>query len=163
MLKDPSSGEHGLRARIVDACAAANGECARSRLLLRESANLKARQWQLRLVRCGPGFRVMGMVAGSDERGRIAVRSVGTTLVLELIGVFDVLNAEDLQLVLEFAAERYDRVVVDVTETTFMDSAGVYALMHGRWSGLQVTIRGEGPALRLIQLMSLESAFELED
>jgi anti-anti-sigma regulatory factor len=54
-------------------------------------------------------------------------------------------------------------VVVDVTQTTFMDSAGVYALMHGRWSGLQVTIRGGGPALRIIKLMALESAFEMED
>jgi anti-anti-sigma factor len=105
----------------------------------------------------------MGMAPGSDERGRIAVRSVGNTLVLDLIGEFDLLNAEDLQLVLEFAAERYDRVVVDVTQTTFMDSAGVYALMHGRWSGLQVTIRGGGPALGIIKLMALESAFEMED
>jgi anti-anti-sigma factor len=105
----------------------------------------------------------MGMVQPVDEGGRIAVRSVGGSLILELRGQFDLRNAHDLRRVLEVAAERYDRLVLDVTQTTFMDSSGVNALMHGRRAGLEITIRGNSPARRTIELLDLGTVFELED
>ncbi len=155
-----TSRREAIAARHATAADTVALTLAATRQLVETRARLLDRQRRLRLARCGSEFRVLGMV---EDQNRVAVTHEGDRVVLALIGDFDIGDATDLRALFDSVAERHLSVTVDLTDTTFMDSSAVHALVYARRAGLTVVIRGRGPARRVIDLTGLDAVFELED
>jgi len=99
-----------------------------------------------------------------EHIGRIE-QPVGTACpTLALVGEFDLSNAPDLVILFdEFADRGETRVVVDMSETSFIDSTvlGAFGLAYRR--GLHLTIRGAGDVVRRqLDASGLAAIFDIE-
>jgi anti-anti-sigma factor len=96
--------------------------------------------------------------------GQIEVLSDGETPVLLLIGEFDLGNRELLHE--EFAKLQDGRcrhVVLDMSETSFIDSTTLGALVRAHHDGLRFTLRGAtGAPRRALEVVGLDGLFGLE-
>jgi len=92
-----------------------------------------------------------------DPIGRLQLRYVDDVPVVALIGDFDLSNAALLRDgFADLRERRANRVVLDLSETTYIDSStiGVIAWEHGR--GLTIAVHGAtGGPLRALQLAGI--------
>jgi anti-sigma B factor antagonist len=84
----------------------------------------------------------------------------GTT-VIELIGEHDLATAEELRDAIDSALAQHDGLLVDLTETTFLDSTVINALFRAqraltaRERQLVLQIDGSGIVLRSLEITGL--------
>jgi stage II sporulation protein AA (anti-sigma F factor antagonist) len=88
-------------------------------------------------------------------------------VVLPLTGALDVATATEAhKRMLGLELRRRDRLVLDLSELTFMDSTGIrfilqareHAHMHG---AAFVVVRGPEPVMRVLELVGLEPQLDL--
>ena len=98
-----------------------------------------------------------------DSEIRIDLRAAGIT-VLELVGDHDLATADDLSTAIDQALASRPGLVVDLTETTFMDSTVVHLLINAhqvleaRGHELIVQITEASAVLRVLQVTQLDNA-----
>lgn len=100
------------------------------------------------------------------EQLTILEHHVGRRAVLAIAGEVDIQTADDLQTAIETARNRALEIWVDLSDTTFMDSSGLHALVQGRAhldqaSRRLVLICPQGPVLRMLTLTGLDQLFEI--
>jgi anti-anti-sigma factor len=100
----------------------------------------------------------------SVESARIEVQSDDGVSVISLIGEFDLATNDLLQQ--QFRALRdanCRRVVLDLSQTQFLDSTMLGALVRAHRDGLRITIRGaSGIAQKALEVSGLATAFHSE-
>jgi anti-sigma B factor antagonist len=110
-----------------------------------------------------PGRRDPGHPAGqpgpNDPGGfAIAIRDEPTGTVVAVTGELDLLSAPQLRTALEALLPANARhIAIDLTDTTFMDSAGVHAVLDAshRAAGHLAVICAKGPVRQVIELLGL--------
>jgi anti-sigma B factor antagonist len=96
----------------------------------------------------------------------VAERRVGQRAVVSVAGEVDISTAEELRTAIETAAGGASEVWVDLSETTFMDSSGVHAMIRARADMADANLRltlicPDGPVLRVLELTNLDRLFEI--
>ena len=95
------------------------------------------------------------------------IKGEGSHVVLPLEGALDVATANEAhKRMLGLVLRRRDRLVLDLSGLTFMDSTGIrfvlqareHAHMHG---ASFVVVRGPEPVMRVLELVGLESQLDL--
>lgn len=98
-----------------------------------------------------------------DSEIRIDLSAAGIT-VLELLGDHDLATAEELSAAIDQALARRPGLVVDLTETTFMDSTVVHLLidahqvLEARGHELSLQITEASAVRRVLELTQLDNA-----
>jgi anti-sigma B factor antagonist len=87
---------------------------------------------------------------------------------VHVVGDLDLATAPTLELTLQQAEARAQRVVLDLRELTFIDSAGVHAIVNAtiraRAAGSRlVLVRGPAPIDRLFGLTKMAALLEIVD
>jgi anti-sigma B factor antagonist len=101
-----------------------------------------------------------------DSEIRIDLSAAGIT-VLELLGDHDLATAEELSAAIDQALASRPGLIVDLTETTFMDSTVVHLLINAhqvleaRGHELIVQITEASAVLRVLELTQLDNALGL--
>jgi anti-sigma B factor antagonist len=101
-----------------------------------------------------------------DSEIRIDLSAAGIT-VLELLGDHDLATADDLSAAIDQALASRPGLIVDLTETTFIDSTVVHLLINAhqvleaRGHQLTVQITEASTALRVLELTQLDNALGL--
>ena len=100
----------------------------------------------------------------SDVRARTEVRLDEGVPVVALIGEFDLSGKEQLQQQFRALQEaNLRRVVLDLTETRFLDSTVLGAMVRAHFDGLEITIRGaNGIARKALEITGLAELFNAE-
>ena len=96
--------------------------------------------------------------ATEPERFAIAIRDEPMGTVVAVTGELDLLSAPQLRTALDALLRANARhIAIDLTATTFMDSAGVHALVDARdrAGGHLAVICAGGPVLQVIALLGL--------
>lgn len=100
-----------------------------------------------------------------EHIGRIEQPADGPCPILTLIGEFDLSNAPELVERFDELADRgHTRVIVDMSETRFIDSTvlGAFGLAYRR--GLHLNIRGAADVVRRqLDASGLAAIFDIED
>ncbi len=117
----------------------------------------RAQDFVVRFV-CGTGTTV----AVDVQRTEIATDEASRLIVLT--GEWDLDNAADFRAVVDdFAAAGHEDVTIDMSETRFMDSVAIQALLHAAEIGMKVTVRGaHGSVLRALYMVGIDSFMALE-
>jgi anti-anti-sigma factor len=113
-----------------------------------------------------PGLQVDRLSELTGTPFTIDEAVVGRRAVLSVAGEIDMTTAPALQEALESAAGRAFEVWLDLTATTFMDSAGIHALSraHARLAEANrrlVVICPNGPVRRVLTLIGLDQFLEI--
>ena len=92
----------------------------------------------------------------------------GDTLNLTLSGEFDMGAIRAFRAAVEDEANPWRRVVIDMSDLTFMDSSGLQELVRldnrARERGLEVIVaKPSVPVTRLLELTGLEKHFNIRD
>jgi anti-sigma B factor antagonist len=100
------------------------------------------------------------------EQLTIIEHHVGRRAVVAVAGEVDMQTAPDLRTAIETASSRALEIWVDVSDTTFMDSSGLHALVQSRAHVAEagrrlVLICPQGPVLRVLTLTGLDQLFEI--
>jgi anti-sigma B factor antagonist len=97
------------------------------------------------------------------EQLTITEHHVGRRAVVAVAGEVDIQTAADLQTAIETASSRALEIWVDLSDTTFMDSSGLHALVSARAhvSRRLALICPQGPVLRVLTLTALDHLFEI--
>jgi anti-sigma B factor antagonist len=101
-----------------------------------------------------------------DSEIRIDLSAAGIT-VLELLGDHDLATADDLSAAIDQALASRPGLIVDLTETTFIDSTVVHLLINAhqvleaRGHQLTVQITEASTVLRVLELTQLDNALGL--
>jgi anti-sigma B factor antagonist len=100
----------------------------------------------------------------SVEPARIEVQSDNGVAVVALIGDFDLASKEQLQQQFQALREaNCRRVVLDLSQTRFLDSTMLGALVRAQQDGLGITIRAaSGIAQRALEVTGLATIFQSE-
>lgn len=96
------------------------------------------------------------------------VREVAGRQVLHVTGEIDYASSPDLEkTVLEYLEKDADRVILDLSEVSFMDSSGLALLLHARKAAadrggsLSVVIPPTGPVMRVVEVAGVRSHLDL--
>jgi anti-sigma B factor antagonist len=98
---------------------------------------------------------------------RVVQRQVGRRHVIGFEGELDIATVPALDRALEAAvADAATEVWIDLTETTFMDAAGVHCLLRARAALAPMNRRlavicADGPARRVLALTGVDESLEL--
>ena len=97
---------------------------------------------------------------------RIGEHDIGRRAVLAVAGEVDINTAADLGTAIDAARSRAFEVWVDLSDTSFMDSSGLRALVEARARLTEANVRlvlicPAGPVLRVLQLTNLAQLFEI--
>jgi anti-anti-sigma factor len=101
------------------------------------------------------------------EQLTIIEHHVGRRAVVAVAGEVDMQTADDLQTAIVAAGNRALEIWVDLSDTTFMDSSGLHALVTARAhligaAGRRlVLICPPGPVLRVLTITGLDQLFEV--
>ena len=114
----------------------------------------------------GPSRPVPADTDLAREQLTIIEHHVGRRAVLAVAGEVDIQTATDLQTAIDTAGSRALEIWVDLSDTTFMDSSGLHALVTARAHLAQasrrlVLICPQGPVLRVLTLTGLDQLFEI--
>ena len=120
----------------------------------------------------GPSRRVQVGDGSVPETGiareqlTIIEHHVGRRAVVAVAGEVDIQTAADLQTAIATASNRALEIWVDLTDTTFMDSSGLHALVSARAHLIEagrrlVLICPQGRVLRVLTLTGLDRLFEI--
>jgi len=100
-----------------------------------------------------------------EHIGRIEQPADGPCPILALVGEFDLSNAPELVERFDQLADRgHTRIIVDMSETSFIDSTvlGAFGLAYRR--GLHLMIRGATQGVqRQLDASGLSAIFDIED
>lgn len=106
--------------------------------------------------------------ATEPERFAIGIRDEPMGTVVAVTGELDLLNAPQLRTALDALLCANPRhIAIDLTATTFMDSAGVHALLDARdragdrTGGHLAVVCGGAPVRRVIELLGLTEALSV--
>jgi anti-sigma B factor antagonist len=103
----------------------------------------------------------------SDGTFGIQPSSAGASAVLTVIGEVDMTTAPELLRSIERVSDRSDRVVVDLSAVTFLDSSGLNALvagqraLEGRGIGLRVVTPEDNPVRRVFEITQLTESLSV--
>lgn len=79
------------------------------------------------------------------KRGEVAAhQAAGTVVHLEMCGDYDIANKDSLSAML-LRGENADAVVIDMTETAYIDSSALHCLVH-----LKTQLLAKGGVVRLV-------------
>ena len=93
--------------------------------------------------------------------GRLHVAVDGADPVVVMSGEFDLSTAEEVQACLTTVGRR---VVLDMTETTFLDSTTLNILLAARNAGTTITIANPPSAVRrVLEVTRFDNLFEIHD
>jgi anti-anti-sigma factor len=105
-----------------------------------------------------------------SDLARFEFRRDKATSVLRVLGEVDISNAADLSAALEAAAPNgHPTLVVDLSETTYLDSAGVQLLfqvserLRARRQEVRIVVPRESPIRAVLELTGLPQVVSLED
>jgi anti-anti-sigma factor len=94
---------------------------------------------------------------------RIGAEADGTPVV-ELSGELDLAGRVELEEALVGLATGAERIVVDLADVTFIDSAGIAALLAAHVAGARVVVRNARPRVAAtIDLVGIRGILEVED
>jgi len=105
-----------------------------------------------------PGQPAGGSGPSAPSRFAITIQDDQAGTVVTVHGEIDLLSAPTLRAQLDALLSANPRhIAIDLTATTFMDSAGVHALLDasGRSGGRLAVICGSGPVRQVIELLGL--------
>lgn len=96
----------------------------------------------------------------------VAEQRVGRRAVLSVVGEVDISTAAELVAAIDEAAGTSSDIWVDLTETTFMDSTGIHALIDARSRLAQANRRlalvcVDGPVLRVLRIAGVDHSLEI--
>lgn len=98
------------------------------------------------------------------------VREVAGRDVLHVTGEIDYASSPDLEkTVLEHLEKNADRVILDLSEVSFMDSSGLALLLHARKAAsdrdgsLSVVIPPQGPVMRVVEVAGVGAHLDLHE
>ena len=83
-------------------------------------------------------------------------RRAGDALVVVPAGEIDLATVDELAHALTAAREEAGRVVLDLREVSFMDSAGLRLVLEASRDGLFAVVRGQHEVQRLFALVGLD-------
>lgn len=100
-----------------------------------------------------------------DELGRVQLRHEEGVPVIMLAGEFDMSNVDDFRnCVRTLLGGGRRRVVLDLTDTTFIDSAAISVIASAYRDGIDLTIRHVcGEPRRALELTGVLELFPTED
>jgi len=90
-------------------------------------------------------------------------------LIVEVVGEIDMATAPELSTAISAAAEGVERVVVDLTEVTFLDSSALNALVHSqreladREIGLRLVSPSDRVVRRVFEITQLTGPLRVVD
>ena len=102
--------------------------------------------------------------AARISRFAIGIRDEPTGTIVAVTGELDLLSAPQLRAALDALLPANPRhIAIDLTATTFMDSAGVHALVDARerTGGHLAVICAGGPVRQVIELLGLTAALNV--
>lgn len=96
----------------------------------------------------------------------IGEECIGRRVVLSVNGELDISNAAELRAAIENAGSRAFEIWLDLSATTYMDSAALHALARARDRLSRPNVRitlicPDGPVLRLLRLTGFDRLFEI--
>ena len=95
-------------------------------------------------------------------RAQFYVRTQGTTPLIEVAGEIDLSNVDALAGCLS-VFEVGDRIILDLSRLTYIDSRGVAALVHTQRRGVDVVCRGvHGPVRTVVNTCGLDQVLTIE-
>ncbi len=105
----------------------------------------------------------------TDTEGTFGIQpsSAGASAVLTVTGEVDMTTAPELLRSIELVSDRSDRVVVDLSAVTFLDSSGLNALLtgqrvlEGRGIGLRVVTPEDNPVRRVFEITQLTGSLSV--
>jgi anti-sigma B factor antagonist len=94
-------------------------------------------------------------------------RAVGRRVVLSVSGEVDISTCAELRAAIESAGSRAFEVLLDLSDTTFMDSTGLHTMLRAQAGLADDNVRlalvcPAGPVLRLLTLTGLDRMFEID-
>jgi anti-sigma B factor antagonist len=93
-----------------------------------------------------------------DDGDRAAIPHV-----IKIIGELDVSNAHRLRAILEGISDPSPRVIIDMSELSFMDSSGLTVLLEATRRGASVVLRQPSPVVRrLVDVTGLGGVLQIE-
>lgn len=97
--------------------------------------------------------------------GRLEISDNGRGVELAMIGEFDISNVDSLKDCLsELILQDRCVAIVDMTQTEFIDSTTIGALVNGHLAGIAFIIRGAtGSPRRALDIAGLKEVVTLED
>ena len=100
----------------------------------------------------------------------VTLEADGDTVVAHVHGEVDLSNVDDIRTVLiEVVSHELECLVLDLTDTTYLDSTGVRLLfelaerLHGRRQELRLVVNEEAMVHRVIVLTQLNQRVPLDD
>jgi anti-anti-sigma factor len=111
-------------------------------------------------------IQVEGMT-DSDTTFAILPSSAGSAAVLTVAGEVDMTTAPELLRSMELVSDQTERVVVDLSAVTFLDSSGLNALLSGRRAldgrgiGLRVVTPEDNPVRRVFEITQLTESLSV--
>jgi anti-sigma B factor antagonist len=94
----------------------------------------------------------------------VSRRRVGDAIVVAPAGEIDLATIEDLQAAVDAAAVEAERVVLDLRDVTFIDSAGLrLELQSSRAIGSFSVVRGPREVQRVFDLVGLDARLTMLD
>jgi anti-anti-sigma factor len=104
-----------------------------------------------------------------NQPARLLGRRRGTELDIRLLGEIDLSNASEVLATIESAVPNdVSALVLDLSETSYMDSAGVQVLFRlvdrlgSRRQRLRLVVPTDAPVRAVLQMMDVPSVVELE-
>jgi anti-sigma B factor antagonist len=103
----------------------------------------------------------------SETTFAILPSSAGSAAVLTVVGEVDMTTAPELLRSIELVSDGTERVVVDLSAVTFLDSSGLNALLSGRRAldargiGLRVVSPEDNPVRRVFEITQLTESLSV--
>ncbi len=104
-----------------------------------------------------------------EPLAELELEEVGHTLVARVRGEIDLSNVEDLRARLVAAVSHdWERLVLDLTETSYLDSTGVRLLfeladrLHGRRQQLRLVVADRALVRRVVVLTQLDARVPID-
>lgn len=106
----------------------------------------------------------------SDPLGRVVIEGSGPSAIARIVGEVDMSNVAEIERALNVALREARAVyVIDLSQTSFIDSAGIRALfaiatrLRERRGSLHVVVPPAGLLRRVVDLVNLAHVAEIHD
>ena len=105
---------------------------------------------------------------GADEQAWFGVDDVGGCVVVSAVGEVDLATSPGFSDAVKVAVESGSRIIVDLSEVSFVDSTGLQVLVQARirvrdQNGLVALVAPAGMPRRVLEVSRLDQAFAVFD